>query len=233
MQLNCIIIDDDEACRVALEQLIGQVDNLKHIGSFENGKKGIQALKSSDTHLVFLDVEMPEMTGLELLAGLEIKPMVILTTSHTKYAIDGYKHEIVDYLVKPITLPIFLKAVSKAERHFEQLFLGNKSGAGNYLFIRKDYVINKVPVADVLWIEAMGDYVTIHTKDKKFILHSTLRTIESRLPQDKFIRVHRSYIVQIENIKTVEDTSIYVTDKAIPLGSLYKNNFFKRLEILG
>ncbi len=233
MQINCVIIDDDEACRVTLEHLIGQVDNLKHVGSFENGKKGIQALKSSDTHLVFLDIEMPEMTGLELLEGLEIRPMIILTTSHTKYAIDAFRHEVVDYLVKPVTMPGFLKAVSKAERLFEHLFLGDKPGDRNYLFIRKDNIINRVSVSDVLWIEAMGDYVTIHTIDKKFILHSTLRTIESRLPQDKFIRVHRSYIVQIENIKTVEDTTIYINNAAIPLGSLYKNSFFKRLGILG
>ena len=233
MPLNCIIIDDDEACRVALEQLIGQVDNLKHTGSFENGRLGIKAIKSSETHLVFLDVEMPEMSGLEMLAELEIKPLVIVTTSHKEYAFDAYQHEIVDYLVKPVSMPLFLKAVSKAERHFENLFLGNKPNDRNYLFIRKDSIVHKVPVNDVLWIEAMGDYVTIHTKDKKYILHSTLRTIESKLSKDKFIRVHRSYIVQLENIKTVEGNSIYINETAIPLGTLYKDNFFKRLGILG
>ena len=175
MQLNCIIIDDDEACRLLLEQLIDQVDNLKHAGSFENGRKGINALKSSETHLVFLDVEMPEMSGLEMLSELEIKPLVIVTTSHKEYAFDAYQHEIVDYLVKPITMPHFLKAITKAERHFENLFLGNKPNDRNYLFIRKDSVINRVPIADVLWIEAMGDYVTIQTKDKKYILHVSIR----------------------------------------------------------
>jgi DNA-binding LytR/AlgR family response regulator len=233
MPLNCIIIDDDEACRVVLEQLISQVESLKHIGSFENGRLGIKALKSNETHLVFLDVEMPEMTGLEMLSELEIKPLVIVTTSHKEYAFDAYQHEIVDYLVKPVTMPLFLKAVSKAERHFENLFLGDKSNGQNYLFIRKDSVINKVPVSDVLWIEAMGDYITIQTRDKKFILHSTLRTIEGKLSKDKFIRVHRSYIVQIENIKTVEGTSIYINDTHIPLGTLYKDNFYKKLGILG
>ncbi len=233
MPLNCIIIDDDEACRVLLEQLISQVDSLKHTGSFENGRQAINAFKNSDTHLIFLDVEMPEMSGLDMLAKLEIKPMVILTTSHKEYALDSYEHEIVDYLVKPITLPRFLKAVSKAERHFENLFLGNGGTDRNYFFIRKDSVIHKVPVTDVQWIEAMGDYVTVHTKEKKYILHSTLRTIESKLPADKFVRVHRSYIVQLNNIKTVEDTSIYIGENAIPLGALYKSNFLKRLGILG
>jgi DNA-binding LytR/AlgR family response regulator len=233
MQMNSIIIDDDEPCRLVLEQLIGQVDNLKLTGSYENGKQALNALKNSDTHLVFLDVEMPEMSGIEMLAELEIKPIVILTTSHKEYAVDAYEYEVADYLVKPILLPRFLKAVSKAERHFENLFLGSNSNDRNYFFIRKDSVIHKVPVADVLWIEAMGDYVTIHTRDKKFILHSTLRTIESKIPKDKFIRVHRSYIVNIENIKTVEGTSIYVESTIIPLGTLYKENFLKRLGFLG
>jgi len=233
MPINCIVIDDDEACRVLLEQLISQVDGLNHIGSFETGRQAINAFKNSDTHLIFLDVEMPEMSGLDMLANLDIKPLVILTTSHKEYALDGYEYEIVDYLVKPVTLPRFLKAVSKAERRFENLFLGNKHGNGNYIFIRKEGVINKVPIGEVLWVEAMGDYVTIHTKDKKHIIHASLRTIESKLPADEFMRVHRSYIVHIGNIKTVEGTSIYIENTAIPLGALYKNEFLKRLELLG
>jgi len=233
MQLNCIIIDDDDGCRVLLEQLIAQVENLRHVGSYEGGRQAITALKDSDTHLIFLDVEMPEISGLEMLAKLDIKPLVILTTSHNEYALASYEYEIVDYLVKPVTLPRFLKAVSKAERRFENVLIGNTPEDRDHFFIRKDSVIHKVPVNDVLWVEAMGDYVTIHTKDKKHILHSTLRTIENRLPKDKFFRVHRSYIVQVENIKTIEDTSIYVGETAIPLGSIYKGNFFKRLGILG
>src|SRR3984957_1585944 len=175
MQLNCIVIDDDEACRVLLEQLIGQVDSLKHTGSFETGRQAINAVKNSDTHLIFLDVEMPEMSGIDMLAKLEIKPLVILTTSHQEYALDAYEHEVVDYLVKPVTLPRFLKAVSKAERRFENLVMGSLSEDRNYFFVRKDSVINKLPIADVLWVEAMGDYVTINTKGKKIIIHSTLR----------------------------------------------------------
>jgi DNA-binding LytR/AlgR family response regulator len=230
--MNCIIIDDDTACRVALEQLISQVNNLKLLGSFENGKQAINVLKHEDTHLVFLDVEMPEMTGMEMLAELEIKPLVILTTSHEKYAADAYQYQVVDYLVKPVTLPRFLKAVSKAEKQFETLLMGN-SPERDYFFIRKDSIINKVPVTSVLWIEAMGDYVIINTKEKKHIIHSSLRAIESKLPKDKFIRVHRSYIIQTDNIKTVEGTSIYIDGAAIPLGLLYKDNFLKRLALLG
>jgi len=231
--MNCIIIDDDESCRIVLEQLIAQVDNLNHIGSFETGKKAINALKHNDTHLVFLDVEMPEMNGIDMLAELEIKPLVILTTSHKEYALDAYEYEVVDYLVKPVTMPRFLKAVSKAERRYENLLMGSISNDRNYFFIRKNNVINKIAIKDVLWIEAMGDYVIIHTKDQKLVLHSTLRMIESKLPKDKFIRIHRSYIVQVDNIKTVEGNTIFIEDSFIPLGTLYKDNFLKRLGLLG
>jgi DNA-binding LytR/AlgR family response regulator len=231
--MNCIIIDDDEACRSVLEQMIVQTDPLKHVGSYESGMRAVNALKNNDTHLVFLDVEMPEMSGIDMLAELEIKPLVILTTSHKEYALDAYEHEVVDYLVKPVTLPRFLKAVSKAERRFENLVMGSLSSDRNYFFVRKDAVINKLPIADVLWVEAMGDYVTINTKGKKIIIHSTLRAIESKLPKEKFIRVHRSYIVQLENIKTIEGNTIFIEDTYIPLGTVYKDNFLKRLGFLG
>jgi len=231
--MNCIIVDDDEACRAMLQNLIGQVDNLKLIGTFETGSQAINALKHNDTHLAFLDVEMPRMSGIDMLAGLEIKPLVILNTSHEEYALDAYQYEIVDYLVKPTTLPRFLKAVSKAQRRFENFAIGDISGDRTYFFIRKDSVIHKVPVASVLWVEAMGDYVTINTTEKKYIIHSTLRTIESKLPKDKFVRVHRSYIVQLENIKTVEGTTIFIDNTFIPMGIVYKDNFLKHLGFLG
>jgi len=231
--MNCIIIDDDESCRTVLEQMIVQTDPLKHIGSYENGIGAVSALKNSDTHLIFLDVEMPEMNGIDMLAQLEIKPLVILTTSHKEYALDAYEHDVVDYLVKPVTLPRFLKAVSKAERRFESSFMGSLSNDRNYFFVRKDTVINKIPIADVLWVEAMGDYVTINAKGKKVIIHSTLRAMENKLPKEKFIRVHRSYIVQMENIKTIEGNTIFIEDNYIPLGTVYKDSFLKRLGFLG
>src|ERR1700677_2075993 len=182
--MNCIIIDDDQACRTVLEQMIVQTDPLKHIGSYESGMQAINALKNNDTHIIFLDVEMPEMSGIDMLAELEIKPLVILTTSHKEYALDAYEHEVVDYLVKPVTLPRFLKAVSKAEKRFENSFMGGLSDDRNYFFVRKDSVINKLAVADVVWVEAMGDYVTINTKEKKIIIHSTLKAIEKKLPKE-------------------------------------------------
>ncbi len=230
--MNAIIIDDDDACREILVQLISHVDSLELTGSFSRAKDALKALKDNDVHIVFLDVEMPEMTGLELLSSLEIKPQVILTTSHKKYAFDAFDYEVVDYLLKPITLPRFLKAVEKAGKNLEKSI--NKGMVGNkeYFFIKSDSIINKVFIKDVLWIEALGDYVKIHTPEKSYVLHITLKALESKLPADKFARVHRSHIVQLDNVKNVQDTSIYVGDLFIPLGALYKENFLKKLNLL-
>jgi DNA-binding LytR/AlgR family response regulator len=231
--MNTIIIDDDDASREMLSHLIGQVENLKLTGSYSSGRDAIPVLKSNEVQLVFLDVEMPEMSGLELLAGLEIKPMVIITSSHKQYAVDAFEHEIVDYLLKPVLVPRFLKAVTKAEKKIQKSNGMVKPNGSEFVFIRKDSVIHKIPVKDILWVEAMGDYVTVHTRDKKYILHQTLKSIEAKLPAHRFIRVHRSFIVQVDNIKTVEDTTIYVDTEPIPLGALFKEGFYKRLGLLG
>ncbi len=230
--MNAIIIDDDAGCREILSLLISGIDNLDLTGTFSSAKEALSAIKNDDIQIVFLDVEMPEMTGLEFLSSLEIKPQVILTTSHKKYAFDAFDHEVADYLLKPVTLPRLLKSITKAERNLKKAPNLDLSKNREYFFIRNNSVINKVFVKDVLWIEALGDYVQIHTRDKKHILHLTMKKMESELPPDKFIRVHRSYIVQVDNVKNVEDTTVYIDDTPIPVGAIYKENFLKKLNLL-
>ena len=227
--MNCIIVDDDDASRSALAQLAKQVDNLVVVRSCSTSVEAMNVLKKESVDLLFLDIEMPEMSGMELLKALDDRPQVIFTTSHKEYAIDAFEMNVVDYLVKPVTLPRFLKAVAKAKDNEtkDQVSTGQE-----YFFIKKDSVLNKVPIKDILWIEALGDYITVHTKDQRFVLHATLKSVESKLPADKFVRVHRSFIIQIDNVKKVEDTTIYINDTSIPVGALYKDNFIKRLNPL-
>jgi DNA-binding LytR/AlgR family response regulator len=227
--MNCIIVDDDEASRNILVQLAKHVDNLKVIKTCSNPIEAINVLKEENIDLLFLDIEMPEMTGMELLEALDTRPMVIFTTSHKEYAADAFEMNVIDYLIKPVTLPRFLKAVAKAEAADAKDVVSTKQ---DYFFIKKDSVLTKVPIKDILWIEALGDYITIHTKDQRFLLHATLKAIESKLPSNKFVRVHRSYIVQIDNVKQVEDTTIYINETSIPVGALYRENFIKRLNPL-
>jgi DNA-binding LytR/AlgR family response regulator len=228
--MNCIIVDDDDASRSALVQIVKQVDYLTVVKTCSNPLEAMNALKKEDVDILFLDIEMPEMTGMEMLKALDNRPQVILTTSHKEYALDAYDLNVIDYLIKPVTLPRFLKAMAKikdASGSDDQVSAGQ-----DYFFIKKDSVLTKVPIKDILWIEALGDYITVHTRDQRFILHATLKSLEGKLPPNKFVRVHRSYIVQVDNVKKVEDTTIFINEVSIPVGALYKENFIKRLNTL-
>src|SRR6185312_4985319 len=228
--MNCIVVDDDKASINVFTQIIKQVDYLNIIQTCSTPVEAINALnKHTDIDVLFLDIEMPEMNGLEMIRTLAERPRIILTTSHTEYALDAYDLDVVDYLIKPITLTRLLKALSKIKQADNHT---NVTVEQDFLFVKKDSVLIKVPVKDILWIEALGDYITLHTKNERFILHITLKSVESKLPTSKFIRVHRSYIVHIDNVRTVEDTTIYINDASIPIGALYRENFLKRLNTL-
>jgi len=229
--MNCIVVDDDQASINVFTQLIKQVDYLHVTQTCSTPVEAIVALnKHNDIDVLFLDIEMPEMNGLEVIKALANRPRIILTTSHTEYAFDAYELDVVDYLVKPITLPRLLKALSKikqTDNHSNHLTVEQ-----DFFFVKKDSVLIKVPVKDILWIEALGDYVNLHTKNERFVLHITLKSVENKLPASKFVRVHRSYIVHIDNVRTVEDTTIYINEVSIPIGALYRENFLKRLNTL-
>jgi DNA-binding LytR/AlgR family response regulator len=227
--MRCIIIDDDEASKNILVKLINQVDYMKLEGVFNNPVEALATLKAGNIDLVLLDIEMPEMSGLDLLKSVDMPP-TILTTTHKEYALDAFEYNIVDYLVKPITLPRFVKAAEKAKANHEKH--ASATIDHNYFFIKKDSVLNKVPLKDILWIEALGDYLAVHTFEKKYIVHLTLKAIENKLPQGKFVRVHRSFIVNMDNVGLVEDTTIYINNNPIPIGALYRESFIKVLNLL-
>ena len=231
--MNCIIVDDEEMSRNALKHLVDQVDYLHLVKLCSGPIEAIETLKREKIDLMFLDIEMPGMTGIELLKCLDSPPLVILTTSHTEYALDAFEYNVVDYLIKPLQLPRFIKATNKANEIFDNSKTSITSLEDKeYFFIRYNSVLTKIFAKDILWIEASGDYLTINTINKKFVLHLTLKVIESKLPPNKFIRVHRSYIVAIDNITSVEDTIISIDTKLIPVGALYRESFMKKLNLL-
>lgn len=231
--MKCIIVDDEEMSRNALKHLVDQVDYIQLVKICNGPMEAIDTLKKEKVDLMFLDIEMPGMTGIELLKCLDSPPLVILTTSHTEYALDAFEYNVVDYLIKPLELPRFIKAVNKAHEIFENSKTNISSlDEKEYFFIRYNSVLTKIFSKDILWIEASGDYLTINTINQKFVLHLTLKVIETKLPPNKFIRVHRSYIVAIDNITSVEDTIISINNKLIPVGALYRESFMKRLNLL-
>jgi DNA-binding LytR/AlgR family response regulator len=230
--MNVIIVDDDEVSRCNLKHFVEQVSFLKLIKVCHGPLEAIDTLKEEKVDLAFVDIQMPEMNGIELIKSLTIKPLVILTTSNQKFAVEAFENNVVDYLVKPLTLSRFMKAVAKAVQLFDSSVTRIGSQKQDYFFVKKNSVMYKLYVKDIFWVEALGDYVTIHTKDDNYTLHTTLKAIEAKLPSDKFVRAHKSFIVAVNNIATVEETTIYINGKQIPVGAMYRDGFMKALNLL-
>jgi len=230
--MNCIIVDDEEMSRNAMKHMVSQVDFLNLIGICSNATEALNLLNNNKIDLMLLDIEMPDMTGIEMIKSIKSPPLTILTTSNKDYALEAFEYSIVDYIIKPILLDRFFKAIAKAKEIFENSPQNIDFSSSEYVFIKSNGVLVKINLKDILWIEALGDYLTINTSDKKYTIHSTMRTMESKLSSNKFIRVHRSFIIAIDNISSIEDNVVVIGKKLIPVGAVYKDNLKKRLNFL-
>ena len=228
--MNCIAVDDDLLSLKILEGLIAKTDMLNLLGTFSNAVEVANVTREADIDLIFLDVEMPEMTGLELIKILDKKPQIIIVSSKRKYALDSYNYDVVDYLLKPVkNYARFLQAVQKAYKNFEQL---NVKETDDYIFIKVDSLLLNFNFNDILWLEAFGDYVKIHTNRKVYTVYTTLKAMEQKLPKDDFFRIHRSYIVRIDKIKNVDQSNLQIESKIIPISNTYRHSFFERINTL-
>lgn len=214
-----------------MEHLVKQLPFLNLIGVYGSACDALKILNSQTVNLMLLDIEMPEMTGLQFLKNLSKPPITILATSKKDYALEAFEYNIIDYLVKPIPLERFFKAISKAKTAFDSTGKNPEFSFDN-LFVKVNGAIAKVDTREILWIEALGDYITIHTPEKRYTVHSTLKAIEARLDPEKFLRVHRSYIIAIDTINAIDDNVIAINKQLIPIGAVYKENFKKRLNLL-
>jgi DNA-binding LytR/AlgR family response regulator len=230
MAMNCVIVDDDPLSVRLLEGLIAQTDTLALLRSFANAVEAVQFLRENDVDILFLDVEMPEMTGLELLGALDNKPAVVLVSSKAEYAVEAFQFDVDDYLLKPPTYARFLKAVKKVEDKISQDQAIQFKG--DFVFVKSDTALVKVDIRQLQWVEALADYVALVTKEKKYVCHSTMKSIESKLPVDQFVRVHRSYIVRIDQIDAIEDKTVSVGKKIIPVGGTYRDCLMNRLNLI-
>ena len=232
--MNCIIVDDDKLARTAIKILISQVDFLDLKQECTTPLEAFNYLKTEEVDLVFLDVEMPGMSGIELIKNLEKRPIIILITSQKDYAIEAFELNVADYLIKPATLPRFMMAISKAKELFDNknhLLYANEK---DYIFVRSNSVLAKIQLNDIIYIHALGDYVNIFTreKNKRHTIHCTLKNMEENLPSTKFFRLHRSYIVALDQIDTVEDNMVYVGNMHIPIGEPFKKELLKKLNLI-
>jgi len=223
--LKCIAIDDEPLALELLEDNISQVPYLKLVASCSNPIEAMQVLQQENVDLIFLDIQMPGLTGLQFIKTVTTKPMFILITAYEKYALEGYELDVVDYLVKPVSFERFVKACNKAwELH--QLKTRKQSGAEMpaYFFINADYSLVKVVFSDIMWVEGLKDYLKIHLKStpRPLVARITMKAIEEQLPPSIFIRVQKSFIVSKEYVTSVRKNSVFINEIEIPVGDNYK-----------
>ena len=239
--MNCIIIDDEEMARAIIEQFASQNQNLKLDAQFEDAIQAIKYLNQNHVDLIFLDIHMPTFSGFDLIQTLKDPPKIILTTSDRNFAIEAFEYEcIVDYLVKPITKDRFDKAVIKAKsfqtpsnvKKEETKKEITKEDSENDLYVNIDRRLIKIDIPSIYLIEAKGDYILIKTSTKNYTVHSTLKKIEEKLPKETFLKIHRSYIINIKKIIDIEDNSVLIEKDVIPVSRSNRPELMKRLNLL-
>ena len=231
--MRCLIVDDNQLARMAMKQLVSQVQILELVAECNDAMQAYNYLNNGQVDLLFLDIEMPGMTGIELTKKLgNKKPLIIFTTAKTDYAVEAFELNVVDYIVKPVSLARFLQAVEKAKETLDSNKQEVKIEAKEFVFVKDNGILKKLNLDDILYLEAMGDYVKVHTGQKFHVLHSTLKSIEEKLPLNKFLRIHRSYIVSIQKIDFIQDGMISIGKSTIPVAETYRSVLNKRLNLL-
>jgi DNA-binding LytR/AlgR family response regulator len=219
--------------RMAMKQLISHSKELELVQECANALEAYNIINKECVNLIFLDIEMPGMTGLELIKNLGSKsPLIIFSTAKKDYAVEAFELNVVDYLVKPVTTSRFLQSVEKAMDAFASNKQEVKVEEQEFVFIKDNGILKRINVDDILYLEAMGDYVKVHTAQKFHVLHATLKSIEEKLPSSKFLRVHRSYIVSLNKIDSIHEAVISMPKANIPVADTYRNTLNKRLNLL-
>lgn len=224
--LRCIAVDDEPLALDLLEDNIRQVPFLQLVAKCKHALEAIEILRHENIDLIFLDIQMPGLTGLQLIQSLAVKPMVILITAYDNYALEGFNLDVIDYLVKPVSLERFLKACNKA---WEFHKLKNQSASENnaepeYFFVHAEYSLVKVVLDEIIMIEGLKDYLKIHlTGNKPLVIRMSMKSIEEKLPAKKFIRIHKSYIISMPQITSIRKGSIFLGSIEVPLSDNYKD----------
>ena len=234
--LRCIAIDDESLALDLVEDNIAKVPFLKLEARCRNAFEAIEYLQNNQVDLIFLDIQMPGLTGVQFLEGLTHKPMVIFVTAYQQYAVEGFNLDVIDYVLKPISFERFLKASHKALDHFKSKLAlqGQTSTAESkveYIFIHADYALMKIMLDDILYIEGLKDYIKIHVRTQKFpvVCRMTMKLIAEKLPADAFLRIHKSYIVSLEKIESIRNQKVKIGENHIPLSDSYSEQFYQTI----
>jgi len=229
MKINCIIVDDEPVARKLLEEYIQDVDFLELKGKAENPLKANTLLDNNEIDLMFLDINMPKLSGIEFLRTSKELPPTILTTAYAEYAVEGFELSVLDYLVKPFSFERFFKAVNKAKDYYELKTKQPGSIHNNYFFVKCDGKIEKIFYDELLFIEAMLNYVILHTESRKMIVYLTVKSIAEQLPADKFLKIHKSYIVNTSKIKNIEGNEINLGSAKVTMSQSLQDSVMKEI----
>lgn len=235
--MDCIIIDDEATARIIIKKLSSGVDKLNVLEEFPNAMQAIKYLNKNQVDLIFLDIHMPDFTGFDFIQTLKNPPRIIVTTSDKNFAMEAFEYDcIVDFLVKPIEPSRFLKAIQKAQN--TSLISGtthvnsSQESTKNELYVNIDRRLIKIDIPSIYLIEAKGDYINVKTETKNYVVHSTLKKMEDKLPADMFLKVHRSYIINVSKIVDIEDNSVLIKKDVIPVSRSKRPELMKRLNLL-
>ena len=232
MKINCIIIDDEPLARKGLKEYVQDIDFLELAGEFDTPLKATELLMTQPIQLMLLDIQMPKITGLDFLKSLGNPPLTILTTAYPEYALQGYELNVVDYLLKPFSFERFLKAIMKAKGFIEtaqKTQSVNVPEEAGYFFIKTDSRLVKVSHDDVLFVEALQNYVAVYTKEKKYITYLTIKSVEEQLPRQRFIKVHKSFLVAADKVETIEGNEIKIGTHRIPISRNTKEEVLDKI----
>lgn len=229
MKLRCMIIDDEPLAQKGMKEYVQDIDFLELVSTCENALQANAYLQQHTVDLVLLDIQLPKLSGLDFLKSLKDPPAVVITTAYQEYALEGYELNVTDYLVKPIAFSRFLKAMNKAREFIELKQKENFHESPSYFFLKVDNRFEKINYDDILFAEALQNYVAIHTAEKKMLCYITFSQIEKQLPADRFIKVHKSYIVAFNKIKSVEGNIINIAQHQIPVSRGMKEEVMQKI----
>ena len=223
--INCIIVEDTPLAVEKLEEFIRRIPSLHLLQSFDNGIEAISFIRTQSVDLVFLDIQMEQFTGLQFLEAIQFPPKIVIVSAYSQYAIQGFEHNVCDYLLKPYSFERFLKAVDKVQSELQV------KTTKTYLFVKTEYRMERVDFENILYIEGMGAYLRIVCKQSKIMTLQTFSQIEKLLPKTDFLRIHKSFIVPLDKIESIERNVVKIGDQRIPIGKNYQEEFYRELRV--
>ena len=229
MKLNCLLVDDEPIARKGMADYVAETDFLHLVGMCDGASQASEVLGKTEVHLILLDIQMPGKTGIEFLKSLPSPPMVIITTAYSEFALEGYALDVMDYLVKPISYERFLKAAIKA-RDFKQMKAkGREQQVPDYFFVKCDGKYERIVFDEILYVEAQQNYIMIHLRESKLMVYMTLSGIEEQLPKDRFLKVHKSFLVAMNKVDAIEGNEIIIFRSRVPISRSLRDGVMKRI----